>query len=233
MHALLTTLLVVVSSQAPVTTVPGEASVPRRSVWIQPIGTAFVGLAMGENSAFYLPLGANLPLGEDSNTSLGVELTVTTGSMRATSEYGGGGSRAVPNYWRVLAAAGPVLPLARSSRPLSGPFLQPKLITNVSYEPAYGYDDDDHAGGASLELQLGLDVGWQFTVGNVYLAPVLGVSMGYGFNMPGGGRSTLSGGPAFAPSRVFHPEFVGYEPRRGPAPVLGINLNLLRLGSAF
>ncbi|KFA94183.1 hypothetical protein [Archangium violaceum] len=153
--------------------------------------------------------------------------------MRSTHEYRGGGSRAVPNYWRVLAAAGPVFPLARSGGPVSGPFVQPKLLTNFSYEPAYGYGDDDHAGGASLELHLGLDVGWQFAVGSVYIAPVLGVSVGYGFNMPGGGGRTLSGGPAFVPSRVFHPEFLGYESRRGSAPVLGINLNLLRLGTTF
>jgi hypothetical protein len=233
MHALLTTLLLAAAPQVPGTATPAptEAPAARRSVWIQPIGTAFVGLAMRENSAFYLPLGANLPLGDNPSRSLGVELTVTTGSMASTYEYRGGGSRSAPNYWRVLAAAGPVYSL--SGRPLSGPFVQPKLLTNFSYEPEYGYGDYDHAGGASLELHLGLDVGWQFTVGSVYIAPVLGLSVGYGFNMPGGGRRTLSGGPAFVPSRVLHPEFVGYEPMRGPAPVLGINLNLLRLGTTF
>ena len=38
----------------------------------------------------------------------------------------GNSSRPVPNYWRVLAAVGPVFSL--TGRPLSGPFVQPKLI---------------------------------------------------------------------------------------------------------
>lgn len=219
MLALLTTLVLAASPE-----VPSHESPARRAFWVQPIGTAVLGLALQESPALYLPLGANLPVWEGSSTSLGVELTVTTGSMRST--YEGDSGRPVPNYWRVLAAAGPVFSL--TGRPLSGPFVQPKLLANFSYEPEYGYDLDDHLGGASVEVQLGLDLGWQFTSGNWYIAPVLGASAGYGFNMPRGGGTS-----GFEPSRVLHPQFVGYGTRRGASPVIGLNLNLLRLGAVF
>ncbi|WP_146209581.1 hypothetical protein [Vitiosangium sp. GDMCC 1.1324] len=233
MHALLTALVLAVSPDVPVTPNPGpsQAAVPRRSFWVQPIGTAVMGLALREDSALYLPLGANLPLGEDSSTSLGIELTVMTGAMRAAYEHQVSSNGVVPRYWRVLAAAGPVFSL--SGRPLSGPFVQPKLFTNVSYEPEYDSDEARHTGGTSVELHLGLDLGWQFTVGPVYIAPVLGASVGYGFNLPGGGTSTLSGRPSFEPSRVLAPRFVGFETKRGSSPVVGANLNLLRVGAVF
>jgi hypothetical protein len=157
MNALLTALVLAASPEAPRTETPA----PHRAFWVQPIGTAVLGLALRDTPALYLPLGANLPVWENSSTSLGVELTVTTGSMRST--YEGNSSRPVPNYWRVIAAAGPVFSL--TGRPLSGPFVQPKLLTNFSYEPEYGYDLTDQPGGASVEVHLGLDLGWQFTSG--------------------------------------------------------------------
>jgi hypothetical protein len=133
-------------------------------------------------------------------------------------------TRDIPNYWRVLAAAGPVFSL--SGRALSGPFVQPKLLTHFSYEPDYIAGDFVSIAGSSVELRLGLDLGWQFTAGNLYIAPVLGVSAGYGFNMPRVGES-------LEPSRVLHPQLVGYSAKRGPAPVIGLNLNLLRVGAVF
>lgn len=222
MNALLLALLLATSPEAPTSAPPApiEASAPRRTFWVQPIGTAILGLI--PNSAFYLPLGAHLPLGEGSSTSLGVELTLTTGSMRSSHEFTS--TRPIPDYWRVLAAAGPVFSL--SGRPLSGPFVQPKLITHFSYEPDYIAGDFVSVGGLSAELRLGVDLGWQFTVGNLYLAPVLGVSAGYGFNMPRVGEN-------LEPSRVLHPQLVGYSAKRGTAPVLGVNLNLLRIGAVF
>lgn len=233
MHALLTALVLAASADVPVTPypAPSEATAPRRSFWVQPLGTAFMGLVLREDSALYLPLGANLPLGEGSSTSLGVELTVMTGAMRAAYEHQVSSNGVVPRYWRVLAAAGPVFSL--SGRPLSGPFVQPKLFTNLSYEPEYESDESRHTGGVSVELHLGLDLGWQFTLGSLYIAPVLGASVGYGFNLPGGGTSTLSGSPSFEPSRVLAPRLVGFETKRGAAPVVGVNLNLLRVGAVF
>ncbi len=221
MHALLTALVLAASPVVPSPIESAPAEVPRRVFWVEPLGTAVLGLGLLESSAFYLPLGANLPLGE-SSTSLGVELTLTMGSMRASTHQGG--TQSIPPYARVLAAAGPVFSL--SGRPLSGFFLQPKLITHYSYEPAYFFGDFEHAGGSSLELRLGLDVGWQFLVGNLYFAPVFGLSAGYGFNMPKAGED-------LEPSRVLPPGFVGYGRTRRSAPVLGLNLNLLRVGATF
>lgn len=220
MNALLIALLLTASAEASATPGPVEASVPHRAFWVQPLGTAVLGLL--PNSAVYLPMGLNLPLGEGSSTSLGVELTLTTGSMRSSHEFTS--TRDIPNYWRVLAAAGPVFSL--SGRALSGPFVQPKLITHFSYEPDYIAGDFVSIAGSSVELRLGLDLGWQFTAGNLYIAPVLGVSAGYGFNMPRVGER-------LEPSRVLHPQLVGYSAKRGSAPVVGLNLNLLRVGAVL
>ncbi len=224
MNALLTALLLSAAPAvpSPEAAAPLEASAPRRVVWVQPLGSAALGLGLLGNSAFYLPVGMNLPLGESTSTSLGLELTLTMGSIRASNHSPG--DRAFPNYWRVQAAAGPQFSL--SGRPFSGFFVHPKLITHYSYEPAYGFGDNEHAAGSSVELRLGVDVGWQFTVGDFYIAPVLGLSAGYGFNLP-------KAGDALEPSRVLPPEFVGYSPRRRDAPVLGLNLDLLRVGTVF
>lgn len=221
MYALLTALVLAVSPEAPSPTesVPAKTA-PRRAFWVEPVGAAILGLGPLDLSAFYLPIGVNLPLSETTSTSLGVELTLTTGPMRDANHRNWDG----PRYWRVLAAAGPVFSL--SGRPLSGLFVQPKFITHYSHEAGYGFGDSEHTAGSSLELRLGLDVGWQFTLGDLYLAPMLGLSAGYGFNMP------LVGG-ATELSRVLPPYFMGYSPRRGNAPVLGLNLNLLRVGAVF
>jgi hypothetical protein len=214
MNALLVALLLATSPDAP----EAETVAPASAVWTQPTGFA-MGLALGD--ILYVPLGANLSLSDA--TSLGIEATFVTGFMRDRYDEREveGGIR----FYRLVAAVGPVFSL--SGRALSGFFVQPKLLTVASYEPDYGYDMTRHQGGASVELQLGLDVGWQFTAGSWYFAPVLGASAGYCFNC------TEDGPGAYQISHVTPPAFYGYGMRTGPRPVLGFNLNLLRMGTTF
>lgn len=217
MNALLTALLLTAAPDAPATTtpVPVENPTPRTSVWVQPVGTVLFGLF---GQAVYLPLGANVPLSE--KTTLALELTPVVGSWRSiydTSEPDRG------QHWRVLAAAGPVFSFGRG--PLSGPFIQPKLMTVLAYDPNYAYDEVRITGGVSFELQVGLDVGWQFTAGDWYVAPMLGASAGYCLNCSGDSRDFVSS--------LITPMAREYSSQRGPRPVLNLNLNLLRIGTAF
>jgi hypothetical protein len=215
MNALLLALLLATSPDAP----EAETMAPPTAVWVQPAGFA-MGLTLGD--VLYVPLGANVPLSDA--TSLGIEVTFVTGEMR--DRYDEREDTRGIRFYRLVAAAGPVFSLGGSA--LSGFFVQPKLLTVTSYEPDYAYDMSRHQGGASMELQLGLDVGWQFTAGNWYFAPVLGASAGYCFNCTQD-RNDRS----YQISHVTPPPFYGYGMRTGPQPVLGFNLNLLRMGATF
>lgn len=199
---------------------PASPSSPahRYAVWTQPVGTVVSGLAGGP---VYIPVGANVPL--SGSTSLGMELTLVYGSMRDPEDEKLGAPPV--SFWRVLAAVGPVFSLR--GEPLSGPFLQPKLIGIYSLEPAYAFGAESHSAGSSMEVQLGMDVGWQFSFGDWYVAPVVGVSAGYCFNC------AVDGGSGFEPSHVLAPRVYGYSQTRESLPVLGLNLNLLRAGTSF
>ena len=70
-------------------------------------------------------------------------------------------------------------------------------------------------------------MGWQFSVGDWYLAPVVGVSAGRCFGCAVDGDSPLE------PSHVLAPRVYGYSTRREARTVLGLNLNLLRAGTRF
>jgi hypothetical protein len=217
MNALLLALLLATSPDA-TEALEAEAAGPPTALWVQPAG-----LAMGHflGDMLYVPLGANLPLSDA--TSLGIEVTLVTGDMR--DRYDEREDTRGTRFYRLVAAAGPLF--SPSGRGLSGFFVQPKLITMASYEPDYAYDMTRHQGGTSAELQLGLDVGWQFSAGNWYFAPVLGASAGYCFNC------TEEREGAYQISHVTPPSFYGYSMTRGTRPVLGFNLNLLRVGAAF
>lgn len=113
MLALLSALVLAAAPAEPLST-PRPA--PRAAVWTQPVGTVVSGLAGGP---VYIPVGANVPL--SGSTSLGLELSLVFGSMRDPADDALGASPV--NFWRVLAAVGPVFSLR--GEPLSGPFLQP------------------------------------------------------------------------------------------------------------
>jgi hypothetical protein len=214
MNALLLSLVLAASSDVPVTpnTPPAETPRLRHALWVQPVGTVLFGLA----DVFYVPLGANLPLTE--KTSLALELTPVVGSWVYDATWTPP-ERAI--YWRVLAAAGPLLSFGDG--PLSGPFVEPKLIAIVAADPDYAEDMIRLQWGMSFEMQLGLDVGWQFSGAGWYVAPMLGASAGYCFNCTGESRDRTSS--------LITPMAKEYSDRRGHRPV--VNLNLLRIGPSF
>jgi len=212
MNALLMALLLTASPEVPPTSTPAE---PRYALWMQPVGTALFGLY---GQAFYLPLGMNVPL--SGKTSLALELTPVLGTWR--SEYDD-----APNdtgrHWRVAAAAGPLFSFGDG--PLSGPFIEPKLMTVLAHDSDYGYDGSSIKGGTSFELQAGLDVGWQFSAGGWYFTPMLGASAGYCFNCSGSARDWESS--------LVTPMARSYSMERHGRAVFNVNLNLLRLGTVF
>ncbi len=218
MIATLLALVLAAGASEPAEPVSTAQAAPRAAVWTQPVGTVVSGLAGGP---VYIPVGANVPL--SGSTSLGLELSLVFGSMRAPEDDVFGAPPV--NFWRVLAAVGPVFSLR--GEPLSGPFLQPKVLALYSREPEYAFEQVFHQGGTSLEVQLGLDAGWQFSFGDWYLAPVVGLSAGYCFNCAVEGDSGLE------PSHFLAPRVYGYSSQRDSRPVLGLNLNLLRAGTRF
>jgi hypothetical protein len=217
MNALLTALLLAAAPDIPTTTTPVsvEKPTPRAAVWVQPVGTVLFGLF---GQAMYLPLGVNVPLAE--KTSLALELTPVVGSWRSSYDTFGSDKGL---HWRVLAAVGPVFSFGQGS--LSGPFIEPKLMTVLAYDPDYAYDEVRIKGGVSFELQAGLDVGWQFSAGGWYFTPMLGASAGYCLNCSGDSKDFVSA--------LITPMAREYSAQRGPRPVLNVNLNLLRIGTAF
>jgi hypothetical protein len=217
MNALLLALVLAASSEVPLIpeTPPAEAPAPRHALWVQPVGTVLFGLY---GQALYLPLGANLPLTE--KTSLALELTPVVGSW--VYDIG-----AIPPeralHWRVLAAAGPLFSFGGG--PLSGPFVQPKLSTVLASDPDYAEDMIRLQGGVSFELQLGLDVGWQFSGAGWYVAPMIGASAGYCFNCTGDSDEWVSS--------LITPMAREYSDQRSPRRVFNLNLHLLRIGTSF
>ncbi len=213
MNALLTALLLAASPEVPVTTTPAsEASPdPRYSVWVQPVGTLLFGLY---GQALYLPLGANVPLSD--KTSLAIEVTPVVGTWAYDKSW----AREDARHWRMSVAAGPVFSFG--SGPLSGPFIEPKLVTIFAYDPDYADDEIRLKGGMSFEARVGLDLGWQFSGGGWYVTPMIGASAGYCLNCSGDWVSSL-----------ITPMAREYSDKRGSRPVLNLNLNLLRIGTSF
>lgn len=106
-----------------------------------------------------------------------------------------------------MLSIGPVLHTGDLA--LGGFMLVPKLGFDVMHEFV-----DNRTG---LSLLPGVDFGWQRTFGRLYLAVVMGVSAGWSF-----ADGDAIEGPGLNPTLPTK-----------PGPVVGVNLNLLRLGGAF
>jgi hypothetical protein len=96
--------------------------------------------------------------------------------------------------------------------PLGGFFLSPKLGFDVMHEFSRG--------GTSAAFMAGLDAGWQRCFGPVYLAFLLGISAGW----------SLSDGDWIQGPGLNGP--IGFSTPKS-RPVVGININLMRLGIAL
>ena len=184
---------------------------PSVSVWIQPLGALAFGLAgplVGPgNSYFMLPLGMNVPLSPTQ------ELVFEATPFASSQDCEG------PCQTRALAlAVGSAWSLSpHSSR--GSFFLQPKVIGLLARD--VGVSDAGTWTETGGQLSLGLDVGYRVKGEHLFVAFVLGGSVGRGWNVPSSSQSVFS-------------SFLDWPQRsRGNKFVFDLNLNLLRIGASF
>lgn len=184
---------------------------PSLSVWVQPLGALAFGLAgpllAPDNSYFMLPLGMNVPLSPTQ------ELVFEATPFVSRQDCEG------PCRTHALAlAVGSAWSLSpHSSR--GSFFLQPKLIGLVARD--VGSSDTGLWRETGGQLSLGLDVGYRVKGEHLFLAFILGGSVGRGWNVPTSSRSLFA-------------SFLDW-PRasRKNKVVFDLNLNLLRIGASF
>jgi hypothetical protein len=183
----------------------------RAAIWVQPVGTLVYATASafsgGELLAIYVPLGANLRVNDQ------LELSLEASFYLRRSQCAPGAACMFRFGPRLAWTSGGLLSFGPVFRPwrqgMSGFFLQPKMaVSSFAGE----------VGGRDVDLQIGLDVGYSWRVGRFFIAPVLGGSVGYGFNV------------ADAVSTPLWYEETGARSNR---PTYGINLNLLRVGAVL
>ena len=109
-------------------------------------------------------LGATVALADRIHVV--VEGTYEWGAMRNTATFG------QANYSRFDAAIGVALVLYPTGGGLGGLFLQPKLYGNALVPGSFGGFAPSFGGG------VGLDIGWAFVFGPIYVAPVFGFRLG-------------------------------------------------------
>lgn len=192
-----------------------EPSAPSFSLWVQPLSLLTLTPIASSNgdTLLMIPVGANLALG--ASTDLVLELTPIIASYdceaRCTTR---GLAFAVGPSWTFGA-----------SRPGNGFFLQPKLLgvlTRDSREVEFQVPSD--AGSWSetgRQLSLGLDVGYQLKRGPLFLAFVVGGSVGQGWNIAED-KDSLFISLLDTPIRA-----------REDKTVWDLNLNLVRIGGSF
>ncbi len=176
-----------------------------RAIWNEPLPLALTPLGYSG-----LALGANIPFNPDND--LVVEVMPFMIRENCDSYCGGKG---------VFAAVGMSYRLFQlGGGPRDGFFVQPKLVVHAQR--------DDYVFGAlehedRFSVAIGADIGYRMTFGNVFVAPVLGASVGYA-------SSINDYYPRFFPLAVFGPNGSPWD-----EPVLGFDLNvhLLRVGFAF
>ncbi|WP_257452954.1 hypothetical protein [Archangium lipolyticum] len=195
-----------------------EKSEPSMSVWVQPVGALAYGLAgpllddTGGNTYFMLPVGLNVPL--SPTQELVFELTPFV------SRQGCEG----PCSTRALAlSVGSAWSLSpHSSR--GSFFIQPKVMGMVSQDEGVtdiGVWDARVWRETGSQLSLGLDVGYRVKSEHLFLAFVLGGSVGRGWNVP------------VTSSSLFFSFFDWPELPRKDKWVFDLNLNLMRIGASF
>jgi len=176
------------------------------AVWVEPLGTALLTI----DGMFYLPLGASVPLSDRAD--LVVELSGLGHKGTQCQE------ESCTDYWGGYVAVGATF--HTGSQRLSGFFFQPKLIFAL-------FDESASPGPAApmehfpthREYNVGLDIGYQWVLGPVYIAPVVGLWVGYGQNVQ---------------SVLFLDHLWHYPTAQRPSGFIGgMNVNLLRIGAVF
>ena len=195
---------------------PGADDAPRSGavLWVEPVGVV-AGFASSDGNAtnVYLPLGVSVPRGPRSAWTFELGL----------AQYQEGCSR-VPGVKcdadgrMARALVGLSFSSAGQQR---GFFVQPRLGFTVLRQAEGVYDvgaeTRPEPAGTTLALDAGADVGYQWRVGPLYLATMVGLSGGPAFNAP-------------ASSSALLVDAFWNEPRRETRGVLAVNLNLLRVG---
>jgi len=191
---------------------PSAEAPTQGSIWVNGGGVLLT--ATGGGTTIDIPLGATIPI--PNGPTLSFELTYFQWSCTGNVACG-------VNFERgVFASAGFHFD-PEGKGPLRGIFLEPKLQLSGFTRSFTGFPAYD---GLTLGAEVGLDVGYQWRVGQFYVALMLGASGGvathypsnlYGLLVEWNGSATGAGGLA--------PKPLAY--------VFGLNLNLARLGFTF
>lgn len=192
---------------------PREASA--QVLWVQPAPMLLSGPSLQESLTHLqlraLSVGTNVPV---LNKELVLELQLAPGAKQGTC--------GTTWFWGGWASAGVLFPLGKS--PTDGLFVQPKLTASYFDQAAEGDNcvDATQVRWSSAEFGLGVDVGFQVTLGPLYAAPLLGVYVGECVNCP----------PQTTPLTPYTP-YLGKAGDRLNHLTFGLNLNLLRVGLVF
>ncbi|HVE82583.1 MAG TPA: hypothetical protein VND93_07035 [Myxococcales bacterium] len=190
----------------------GEAPL-RGAGWINSGGVAVT--AIGGGATVDVPLGATIPL--PAGPTLDFELTYFQWSCTGTATC------TVRSESGVFATGGVHVDLGGPG-PLAGFFLSPKLQLSTLGRtfPAA----DTAFDGQSFGVEVGLDLGYQWRVGPLYLALVAGASFGFATHYPSGLYGLLvEWNGSSSSSAQLAPQPISW--------VYGINGNILRLGFTF
>jgi hypothetical protein len=177
------------------------------SAWAQPAGTA----AMAAGGVFYLSVGTNIAMGPDRDLVL--EVATTRGNHYGCHTTSSGG-------WASVGAA--FFPARSPSRRgfFWEPLLNGRYFHTAGGESSRGFFGcaKDTLDGSDADLQVGLDIGYQLRFGSLLVVPVIGARAGYCWNCVGRGPTSLP---------LLDNEV------RTDRPVVGLNLNLVRVGMIF
>ncbi|WP_375767517.1 hypothetical protein NR798_38455 [Archangium gephyra] len=225
--AALTLAVLSIAGAAEAQDIPVESAAGKgeRLLWLEPLGTSLGLLYTASPSArdaderiYMLSGGYAHPL--DARRSLATELLVV---------HNVGGCRDVTGkcYGTTLVRTSVGLAYSFGGSPGRGFLLQPRLILGY-YRQHPGRADPDvfgqpleTRGSHGFSLQAGLDVGYQWRFGPVYLSIVGGLAAG-----------VSTGIEDIPPFLSVDGNYTGTgEPR--PALALGLNLHLLRVGFTF
>jgi len=193
---------------------PGEAKA--QALWVQPVPMFLLGPDLKESLTHFelrsLSAGANIPV---LGKQLVLELQLAPGAAQGTCGK--------TWFWGGWVAAGVLFPLGRSST--DGFFIQPKVTASYFDQTREGDSclDAQTVRWSSGEFGLGVDVGFQATLGPFYVAPVIGAYLAECVNCP----------PGTTPLAAYSPYVGGEAGERLSHLTFGFNLNLLRLGLTF
>ena len=203
---------------------PAAADTPMKvAVWaypIAPVWLAATGAMTQRQPELYAPFGITWAWRD--GVDLSAELSASTQSVW----YGVGSAVDI----LVIGLAGGPSFRTRSSAPLSGFFVQPKLHVSSYFSRHFYYDGRVsrfvRSSRYGVEILMGADVGFQWIVGRAYLALAVGASSGACIGVCAHNWDAIP--------YAWLRNVPGLLPTAGLAhPAFGLNLHLLRAGATF